>query len=62
MTDTRKCDPTKEPEGEACVGCEHVRGIILHHCGNPESEFYRGFVHWEGWCPHFEARDLEASA
>lgn len=51
--------PAVANEGEACVNCKHVAGVVLHWCACPQSEFYRGAVFWEGWCPNFKSSDAE---
>jgi hypothetical protein len=52
--DTKSTDV--RPVGESCVGCEYAGGIVLHYCTHPQSEFFRGLVAWDGWCPQFVPR------
>lgn len=47
------------PDDESCVGCEYAGGIVLHYCKHAQSEFYRGFVDWDGWCPQWVPRRIE---
>lgn len=40
---------------EACVNCKFYLGPIIGICGCPSSEFSKGLVHPEGWCPEFKS-------
>jgi hypothetical protein len=44
------CDVIERSK-ETCEACRYCWGPIVPICGNPNSEFYEGVVHRQGWCP-----------
>lgn len=40
---------------EHCADCKFSAGPIILTCTNRNSEFFKGPVCLDGWCPEFEA-------